>query len=295
MWSVASTESAPTPTRLRPRRPSARSPTASASRNRKAWGGFADWFEKTHGGQLARYGGMAWTSFRVPESRLRMLGDVRGKDILELGCGAARWSIALVKAGARVVGLDVTPRRLEQARELARRAAVDLTLIESGAESVPLPDRSFDNIFCDIGAMSFADPYRTVPEARRLLRVGGRLVFSTESPLRWVFWDARRDRLSVRPQRPYFGLHRIDLGKHEKTVEFNLPYGEWIRLFRENGFEVERMLELPFPARGSSSLLRPSDVRWARQWPWETIWSVRKTGGHGARTPRPSSRRQASR
>jgi len=295
MWSVVPTESALTPARLRPGRSSSHPLSRSAGRNRKAWGSFADWFEETYGADLARYGGMAWTSFRVPESRLRLLGDVRGKDILELGCGAARWSIALVNAGARVVGLDVTPRRIEQARELARRAGVDLKLIESGAESVPLPDSSFDILFCDIGAMSFADPYRTVPEASRLLRVGGRLVFSTESPLRWVFWDARRDRLSLRPQRTYFDLHRFDLGKHEKTVEFNLPYGEWIRLFRENGFEVERMLELPFPARGSSNLLRPSEVRWARQWPWETIWSVRKAGGPKARTPRPSPRRRASR
>jgi SAM-dependent methyltransferase len=247
--------------------------TRDAAKNRRGWDSFADWFERELGPELARHGGMSWGSFHVPERRLRLLGDVRGKDVLELGCGAARWSIALARAGAHVVGLDVTPRRLEQARKLLRRARVDVELVEAGAEAIPLPDKSFDVIFCDIGAMSYADPFRTVPEAARLLRPGGQLTFSTESPIRMVYQNARTDRRSSRPQRSYFGMHRIEL---PKTVEFNLPYGEWIRLFRENELEVEHLIELPAPPRFRSFFLTAKEVRWARRWPWETIWSVRK-------------------
>ena len=216
---------------------------------------------------------MGWGSFHIPERQLKLLGDVRGKDILELGCGAARWSIALSRVGARVVGLDVSPRRLQQAREIVKRTGAKLRLVEASAESVPFPARSFDVIFCDIGAMSYADPYRTVPEAARLLRPGGQLTFSIDSPIHSVYFTSKKGRMSSRPQRSYFTMHRIDL---PRTVEFQLPYGEWVRLFRENGFEVERLIELRPPPHPRSKFLTRPELRWARHWPFEIIWSVRK-------------------
>ena len=242
-------------------------------RNRRDWDLTADWFEHEHGPGLSLHEGMAWGTFRLPERKLRLLGDVRGKDILELGCGAARWSIALIRAGARVVSLDLSPRRLEQARELAQEAGVELRLVEASAEDVPLPDQSFDVVFCDHGAMSFADPYRTVPEVARLLRPGGQLTFAITSPWNTVFWDARKDRLADRPRRPYFGLHKMDVGG---ATEFQLPYGEWIRLFVENGLQVEQLLETPKPPRVRSSFVPSKEAGWARRYPWDGIWSVRK-------------------
>jgi len=250
--------------------------TPHAAKNRQGWDYFADWFESTFGKELARHGGMSWGSFHVPERRLRLFGDLRGKDVLELGCGAARWSLALSRAGARVVGLDVSPRRLQQARELVKRAGANLRLVEASAEAVPFPARSFDVIFCDIGAMSYADPYRTVPEAARLLRPGGQLTFCTESPIRMVHFRSQKSRVSSRPRRNYFTMHRIDL---PRTVHFQLPYGEWVRLFRENGFEVERLIEMRAPLHPRSKFLTRQELRWARQWPFETIWSVRKKDG----------------
>ena len=107
----------------------------------------------------------------------------RGKDVLEFGCGAAQWSIALAKRGARPVGLDLSDRQLEHARRLMAEAGVDFPLVHASAESVPLPDASFDIVFCDHGAMTFADPYRTVPEAARLLRPGGLFAFNHGSTI----------------------------------------------------------------------------------------------------------------
>ena len=64
---------------------------------------------------LEKSGGMAWGVWQVPESELQVLGDVRDKDVLELGCGAAQWSIALARVGARPVGIDLSERQLDHA------------------------------------------------------------------------------------------------------------------------------------------------------------------------------------
>ncbi len=92
-----------------------------------------------------------------------ILGDVQGKDILEYGCGGGQWSSCLARLGARPVGLDLSIRQLEHARRLMTRAAVAFPIVNADAEATPFADESFDIVFCDHGAMTFADPYRTVP------------------------------------------------------------------------------------------------------------------------------------
>ena len=188
---------------------------------------------------------------RSPNRSCSVLGDVAGKDILEFGCGAAQWSIALAKRGARPVGLDLSARQLEHARRLMAEAGVDFPLVEASAEAVPLPDASFDIVFCDHGAMTFADPYRTVPEAARLLRPGGLFAFSHHSPIETICWPLDAEEVGDRLALDYFGMHAIDDGE---DISFQLPYGEWIRLFRANGFVVEDLIE-PRPGGRRHELL----------------------------------------
>jgi SAM-dependent methyltransferase len=247
--------------------------TPDAARNRASWDAFSDEYQARHAEALAEAGGLVWGTSRVPESVLRVLGDVAGKDILELGCGAAQWSIGLARAGARPVGLDLSTRQLEHARRLMTDAGVDFPLVNAGAEAVPLADRTFDIVFCDHGAMTFADPYRTVPEVSRLLRPGGLFAFNHHSPIETICWALDAAKVGDRLVLDYFGLHRIDDGE---DVSFQLPYGEWIRLFRANGFAVEDLIE-PRPLPGSTSTYRDADeLAWARRWPSETIWRLRR-------------------
>jgi ubiquinone/menaquinone biosynthesis C-methylase UbiE len=213
--------------------------------------------------------------WQLPEAELRVLGDVADKDVLELGCGAAQWSILLAQRGARVVGLDNSTRQLEHARERMAAAGVDFPLVHGSGEEVPLPDSSFDVVFCDHGAMTFGDPYRTVPEAARLLRTGGLFAFSHVSPLAMVCWSPETETTARRLVGEYFGMHRFDEGVAE-PVEFNLPYGTWIRLFRENGFQVEALLEIQPPAGAETTYRTPAETEWARAWPMEEIWTLRK-------------------
>jgi SAM-dependent methyltransferase len=243
-------------------------------RNRAAWNADADDYQARHGSQLVAGGGMGWGTWHIAESELRVLGEVAGREVLELGCGAAQWSIALARAGARPVGLDLSERQLGHARQLIAEAGVKVPLVQASAEAVPLADSSFDVVFCDHGAMNFTDPYRTVPEAARLLRPGGLFAFCHSSPILDLCWPDGADRAGDRLVRDYFGMHRIDAGDE---VVFQLPFGEWIRLFRASGFEVLDLIE-PRPAADADSSYRdPEERAHARRWPAESIWRLRRS------------------
>ena len=117
---------------------------------------------------------ITWGVFETPESELNLLGDVSGLDIVELGCGTAYFSAWLARRGARVVGVDPTPAQLATARRLQEETGIEFPLIEAIGEDVPLPDSSFDVVHSEYGASLWADPYRWIPEAARLLRPGRR-------------------------------------------------------------------------------------------------------------------------
>ncbi len=103
-------------------------------------------------------------------------------------------------------------------------------------------------------------------------------MFATASPLNSLTLDRGVDRHRPRLYTPYFGLHRIDFGPAE-PVEYQLPYGAWVSLFRENGLSVERLDETRSPARGRSSYLGRADAAFGRRWPLECIWRLRKVDG----------------
>lgn len=251
-----------------------RSPlTEHARKNRAMWEASSDRYEELHAITHLGEKAIAWGMWRVPEEELHILGEVAGKDVLELGCGAARWSIGLVRRGARPVGLDVSSRQLQHARRLMEEAGVDFPLIEASAEDVPLPDTSFDIVFCDWGAMTFCDPERTVPEAARLLRPGGLFAFSTGTPIQFLCQDVKVDRTTERLINDYFGMRYLEW---EDEVNFQLPYGDWIRLFRRSGFVVEDLIETQPSPDATSTYRNETEMAWARRWPMESIWKLRK-------------------
>ena len=244
-----------------------------AARNRDQWDSDSDVYQADHGPQLAASGGLAWGVWQIPEKELGALGDVAGRDILELGCGAAQWSIALAKAGANPVGLDISENQLAHARRLMTEAGVAFPLVHASAEAVPLPDESFDVVFCSHGAMTFADPYATVPEASRLLRPRGLLVFNGATPILHMCYPDGADHPGDRLLIDYFGMWEF---QYDDYVEFMLPYGAWIRLFRAHGFAIEDLIELRPAPNATSTFCDDQDREWYRRWPGEQIWKVRK-------------------
>jgi SAM-dependent methyltransferase len=241
-----------------------------ARRNRDFWDRKSDEYQARHKDFIGQ-ADPRWGVWQIPESELKVLDEVAGLDVLELGCGAAQWSILLARQGARVVGLDNSERQLDHARRNMAEAGVGFQLVHASGEDVPLPDASFDVVFCDHGAFSFADPYRLVPEAARLLRPGGLLAFSMLSPLATICQD-ENEIMVTRLVDDYFGLHKLD----GEVVEYQLPYGEWIRLLRTNGFDVEDLIEPQPPEDAESTYWEPAELEWARRWPSESIWKARK-------------------
>ncbi|HET7571274.1 MAG TPA: class I SAM-dependent methyltransferase [Gaiellaceae bacterium] len=218
---------------------------------------------------------ITWGMAGVPERDLGVLGEVAGLDVVELGCGTAYFGAWLAKRGARVVGVDPTPAQLATARRLVAETGIALELVEARGEDVPLPDASFDLVVSEYGASTWADPLRWVPEAARLLRPGGRLVFLHGTPLSTICYPLVGS-ITRELQRPYFGLGRIDWGDGE-GFEYQLGHGEWIDLLRGAGLEVERLVELRFAAdRKTHEYYADMTAEWARQWPAEEIWVARR-------------------
>jgi SAM-dependent methyltransferase len=221
---------------------------------------------------------ITWGIFGVPEEQLHALpADVRGMDVVELGCGTAYVSAWLVRRGAQVTGIDNSEEQLKTARALQDEYDLHFPLIHGNAETTGLPDASFDLAVSEYGASIWADPYHWIPEAARILRPAGELVFLTNG-LIWILTvpDLEAEGPAAdRLLRPYFGMHRFEW-PDDPGVEFHLGFGDWVRLLRANGFEVIDFIEVQAPEGAKASAHALVDPEWARKWPAEQIWRVRK-------------------
>lgn len=246
-------------------------------RNREYWDAMAhEWVEG--GRRNWASDEISWGIWGVPESEVRLLPDeLDGLDVIELGCGTAYVSSWLARRGARPVGIDNSPRQLDTARTLQREHGLDFPLMLGNAEEVPLPDASFDLAVSEYGAAIWADPYRWIPEAARLLRPGGRLVFLGNGTLLMLCASDYEDEPATdRLLRDYRGMHRFEW-PDTSGVEFHLGYGDMIRLLHSSGFEVEDLVEL-WPPEGATTRFPYVTPEWAMRWPSEEVWKARKRG-----------------
>lgn len=219
-----------------------------------------------------------WGMWCIPQQRLAVLpAELTGVAAVELGCGSAYVSAWLARRGAHPVGVDVSTRQLATARRMQEEFGPRFPLVQADAERVPLADRCADLVISEYGASVWCDPYRWVPEAARLLRPGGRLVFMAPSTLaRMCVPDEgpATDRLV----RDLFGLHQVVLrgtSGNEYRL-FTLPHGEWIRLMARCGLVVEDLIEVRVPPDATNNDFPELSDEWARRWPAEEVWFARR-------------------
>jgi SAM-dependent methyltransferase len=218
---------------------------------------------------------MGWGLFRARESELGLVGDVADARVVELGCGTAYLAAWLARAGARVVAVDLSRAQLETARRCQEKFDVCFPLVEADAERVPLRDRMFDLVVSEYGAGPWCDPAQWIPEAARLLRPGGRLLFLTNSVLAGLCVPEETGPTGERLLRPQRDLASVTWPGG--GTEFHPGHGEWIRVLRAAGFTVEALHELYAPPDSETpEYYEIATVEWASRWPAEDLWVARK-------------------
>jgi SAM-dependent methyltransferase len=167
-------------------------PDATTRANRSWWDGAAQWYQEAHGSFL-RDVGFIWCPEGLDEAEAQLLcptGQLAGRRVLEIGCGAAQCSRWLAAAGADVVGFDLSAAQLRHARRLGFSTGITVPLLQADAQHIPLRGRSIDLACSAFGALPFvADSAGLLREVFRVLRPGGRFVFSVSHPLRWALPD----------------------------------------------------------------------------------------------------------
>ena len=220
----------------------------STRASRGWWDGNADDYQAEHGAFLGddRF---VWGPEGLDEEDAGLLGDpadLKGRDVLEIGAGAAQCSRWLAARGARPVALDLSHRQLQH----ALRIGGGIPLVEADACALPFAAGSFDLACSAYGAVPFvAEPVQVMREVRRVLRPGGRWVFSVTHPIRWAFPDEPGpEGLSVSgsyfDRTPYVeqdGSGRAVYVEHHRTL------GDRVRDIAAAGFRLVDLVEPEWP------------------------------------------------
>jgi SAM-dependent methyltransferase len=218
---------------------------------------------------------LRWGLWNTPESRLGLLRDVEpAAEVIELGCGAGAVCAWLKRSGRHPVGIDFSTPQLMIAEQLQQETGLYFPVIRGDAEVVPYDRESFDLAISEYGPSVWSNPRRWLPEAHRVLRLGGQLIFFTNPALLIACTPADGSPAGTTLVRDYFSNYRIEFDE-DAGVEFHLTQGQWIRVLRANGFAVENLIELRPDAR-SKPRYQLVPLEWARRWPSEEIWVARK-------------------
>jgi SAM-dependent methyltransferase len=233
------------------RRPAGRGETTRA--NRGWWDGAADWYQETHGGFL-RDAGFIWCPEGLDEADAELLGPasgLAGKRVLEVGCGGAQCARWLASVGAHPIAFDLSRGQLRHATALSARAGIAVPLLQADAQAIPLADGSVDLACSAFGALPFvADSASVLREVFRVLRPGGRFVFSVSHPLRWAMPDDPGERgltvtSSYFDRTPY--VESDDAGA-PTYVEHHRTLGDRVREIVAAGFRLTDLVEPEWPA-----------------------------------------------
>jgi ubiquinone/menaquinone biosynthesis C-methylase UbiE/ADP-ribose pyrophosphatase YjhB (NUDIX family) len=213
--------------------------------NRVAWNTIARAYQERYKVPTDR---LTYAARCPGEDELGLIGDVRGKRVLVLGCGGGQDCIALAKQGAQVVGIDLSDKQIEYGRRLSDREGVLVTLLQGNVEELRDIDDSTQDIVVSLHALNYVEHVdRVFTEAYRVLKPTSAVVFSVHHP-----FDA-----CLEDEPPYGvakGYWQQELDWQWEFSEANVtarmrswyrPVSEWFSQLMAAGFRVERLLEPP--------------------------------------------------
>ena len=197
-----------------------------------------------------------------PESALQLLGDVRGLQVLDLGCGGGQACIALAKQGAVVTGLDISSQQLAFAERQALAAQVKIQfLLGSNERLAELPAGGWDLALSIYALPYLPDLAACLAACQRCLRPGGRFIFSLDHPIRDCFDDQTEQELTPDPSRNYFDSSPLRWRFPDTTVtlqSYHYTMSQWVTMVHNAGFAIEQLLE-PLPPPEILQNLWPED------------------------------------
>ncbi|MFE3222832.1 class I SAM-dependent methyltransferase [Nocardia sp. NPDC059228] len=226
---------------------------SSQRASRKWWDADAAAYHETHADFLgvdSPAGEFVWCPEGLHEGDWHLLGDIVGKRILEIGCGSAPCSRWLASHGALPVGLDISRAMLDRGLAAMAAGGPRVPLIQAGAEELPFADESFDLACSAFGAVPFvADSARVMREVHRVLKPGGRWVFSVNHPMRWIFPDDPGPE-GLRATIPYFDRTpyvELDSDGEPTYVEHHRTIGDRVREIVAAGLILTDIIEPDWP------------------------------------------------
>lgn len=222
----------------------------SRAANGPDWDRYADEYQATHGDYLGD-AGFLWGPEGHTEETIGALGDVAGRDVLEVGSGGGQCSRWVRVHGGCSIGLDLSRRQLQHSRRIDEATGVRVPSVLGTATDLPFADDTFDVVFSSFGALQFvADIERTVADVGRVLRGGGRFAFSITHPTRWMFPDdpgpaGLTATSSYWDRTPYVEVDpesgQVSYVEHHRTL------GDWVRLLHRCGFVLVDLIEPEWP------------------------------------------------
>ncbi|MEU8297370.1 class I SAM-dependent methyltransferase [Micromonospora sp. NPDC048909] len=256
------------------------SDTEARRANRGWWDADADDYQAEHGAFLGEVD-FVWCPEGVREADVRLLGELTGRRILEVGAGAAAAARWLATQGARPVAMDLSAGMLRHAALAAERSGVRVPLVQADALALPFADEAFDTACTAFGAIPFvADSAALMREVYRVLRPGARWVYSVTHPMRWIFLDDPGEG-GLRAVHSYFDrspyVEQDDAGV-ASYVEQHRTLGDRIRELVDAGFRLVDLVEPEWPAGQEGIWGQWSPLR-GRLFPGTAIFVAEKPAG----------------
>ncbi len=177
------------------------------------------------------YGTLSRHIADVGELVVARAGIDSGMRVLDVACGTGNAALPAARAGARVTGLDLVPKLLEQGRAKAQASGLEIEWVEGDAEELPFEDGSFERVLSTFGHMFAPRHRRVADEMIRVCRAGGAIVTATWTP-EGVNGQLMKAGAAYMPPPPEYASPPILWGSEEHVREL---FGE-----AASGFEFER-------------------------------------------------------
>jgi SAM-dependent methyltransferase len=253
--------------------------TESVAANSAWWDADADDYHVEHG-EFLGVADFVWCPEAVREENARLLGDIAGRDVLEIGCGSAPCARWLADHGARVTAFDLSAGMLRYAAAANEATGIHVPLVRANAERLPFASGSFDIACSAFGAVPFvADLPGTFREVARVLRPGGQWVFAVTHPMRWIFPDdpgpdGLRVTGSYFDRTPYV---EVDARGHATYVEHHRTLGDFVRALTAAGLTLVDLVEPEWPEELTEVWGQWSPLR-GELFPGTAIFRTRRAG-----------------